>query len=220
MSRPGKNPFVTCAVPVIFILAAVFVICTPVAATLVLTDRSFVPVPPLAPGTGEQAVITFAVLPTGDTTFTQTHTLQMQTGLSDARWDIGVIANGRAAAQQSASGTSAFVNGYLLSYPVTSDVSLTVTLNGTVPAGAAPDVTILSVTELDTAGQPVPGSSILVSAPVVSPSAAPTVSRQETQSSRPPASQPSPTRAGSPPVVCIGAFVAAIALYGYARVRK
>jgi len=35
-----------------------------------------------------------------------------------------VIANGRPAAQQSAFGTSAFVNGYLLSYPVTSDVSL------------------------------------------------------------------------------------------------
>ncbi|WP_292371169.1 hypothetical protein [Methanoregula sp. UBA64] len=218
MSRPGKNPLVPCAVPVVFLVAAVFVICTPAAATLVLTDQSLVPVPPLALGSGEQARVTFAVLPSGDTTFIGTHTLQMQTGLSGARWDIQVIANGRAAAQQSASGTSAFVNGYLLSYPVTSDVSLTVALNGTVPSGAAPEVTILQVTELDTAGQPVPGSSILISAPVVSPSAVPAVSRQETQSSLP-ASQPSPTKAGSS-AVCLGAVAAVLALFGYARVRK
>jgi hypothetical protein len=219
MSRPGKNPFVTCAVPVIFILAAVFILCTPVAATLVLTDQSFVPVPPLAPGTGEQAAITFAVLPSGDTTFTQTHTLQMQTGLSDARWDIRIIANGRAAAEQSASGTSAFVNGYLLSYPVTTDLSLSVALNGTVPSGTASNVTILSVTELDTAGQPVPGSSIVVAVPLTSSSVTPTGLPQKTQSPVQ-AAIPSPTKAGYPPEVCIGAFVAAIALYGYARLRN
>ncbi len=218
MPRSGKIPVITCAFSVILIAAAFFVICIPSAATLVLTGQSFAPVPPVVPGNGEHAVITIAVLPSGDTTFTQTHTLQMQTGLSDARWDIRVIANGRPAAQQSASGTSAFVNGYLLSYPVTSDVSLVVTLNGTVPSGTASDVSVLQVTELDTSGQPVPGSSILVTASVVSPSAVQTERPQETQSSRP-ASLPSPTRAGCPPAVCFGAVIAGMALFGYVRMR-
>jgi len=219
MSSSRNLPLITRIAPVLLIAAAVFFLCLPSAATLVLTDQSLSPVPPLTPGSGEQALVTFAVLPSGDSTFTETHTLQMQTGLSAARWDIRVIANGRAAAQQSASGTSAFVNGYLLSYPVTSDVALFVALNGTVPAGAASPVTILQVTELDTAGRPVPGSSFLISAPVIFPSATPSVYQMEISSS-PTASQPSPTRAGYPPELCFGAVVAVLALAGYARLRN
>lgn len=218
MSCPGKLPFLTCAVPVLCIAAAVFALVTPAAATLVLTGQSYLPNPPLAPGTGEQALVTFAVLPTADTTFIGTHTLQMQTGLSDARWDIRVIANGRPAAEQSASGTAAFVNGYILSYPVTSDVSLLVAVNGTVPPGAVSSVTLLQVTDLDTAGRPVPGSSTLISAPVVSPTAMPSGSHQEPQTTSP-VSQSLPTKAGYPPEVCFGAVVVA-ALFGYARLRS
>lgn len=215
MSREG-NPFAR--ILVLFLAVTITGIGIPSAATLVLTGQSFAPVPPLAFGDREHAAVTVAVLPSGDTTFTQTHTLQMQTGLSDARWDIRVIANGRPAAQQSASGTSAFVNGYLLSYPVTSDVSLVVTINGTVPSGTVSDVTVLQVTELDTSGQPVPGSSILVTASVVSPSPVQTERPQETQSSLPSA-LPSPTRAGCPPAVCLGAVIAGMALSGYAGMR-
>jgi len=216
MSREG-NPFARLLV--LFLAVTITGIGIPAAATLVLTGQSFAPDPPLVPGDGEHAAITVAVLPSGGTTFTQTHTLQMQTGLSDARWDIRVIANGRPAAQQSASGTSAFVNGYLLSYPVTSDVSLVVTINGTVPSGTVSDVTVLQVTELDTSGQPVPGGTILVTAPVVSPSAVRTERLQETQSSLP-ATLPSSTRAGCPPAVCLGAVVAGMVLFRYAGMRR
>ena len=218
MTDHRKSPFHLPTLMGLLCAAITLIAIAPAAATLASTGQSFTPVPPLTAGGGEQAIITVAVLPSGDTTFTETHTLQMQTGLSDALWDIRVIANGRPAAQQSASGTSAFVNGYLLSYPVTSDVSLAVTLNGTVPLGTASDVTVLLVTELDSAGHPVPGSSILVTAPVVSPSAVRTERPQETQSSLP-ATLPSPTRAGCPPAVCLGALVAGMALFRYAGMR-
>lgn len=219
MTVPQVCPFPASAIVILFLATAVLVIGTPAAATLVLTGESIAPVPPLTAGDGQHAVVTVAVLPSGAGTFTTTHTLQMQTGLSDARWSIAVVVDGRTAAQQSASGTSAFINGYLLSYPATSDVSFTVTLDGTVPSSAGTDVTILQVTELDTSGQPVPGSSLAVVVPVMSPSAVQTALPQKTPSPLQ-STMPSPTRAGYPPVACLGAVVAVVAWCRYARVQR
>jgi hypothetical protein len=146
--------------------------------------------------------------------------LQMQTPLAKARWNIQVVVDGVPAAQQSASGTSAFVNGYLLSYPTTSDVSLTVALNGTVPSGTDPNVTILKVTELDTSNQPVPGSSITVIAPLISPSYGAAATPEGTVAV-PAAAIPAPTRAGGTfPADGLVASVIAIAGYGYTRSQR
>lgn len=219
MTVPQDCPFPAAAIVIMFFATAILIIGTPASATLVLTGESFAPVPPLTAGDGQHAVVTVAVLPSGAGTFITTHTLQMQTGLNDARWSIAVVVDGRTAGQQSASGTSAFINGYLLSYPATSDVSFTVTLDGTVPSSAGTNVTILQVTELDTSGQPVPESSLAVAVPVTSPSAIQTALPQKTSSPMPSAT-PSPTRAGYPPAACLGAVVAAVAWCRYARIQR
>jgi hypothetical protein len=152
---------------VILLLTAVSLILgSPAAAALVITNESFSPVPPLAGGDGQHAVTAITVIPAGATTFSRTHTLQMQTDLVNARWNIQVLVDGVPAAQQSASGTSAFVNGYLLSYPTTSDVSLRITIDGNVPLPPQPTVSVITVEEIDASGTVVPGSLLTVSPPV------------------------------------------------------
>ncbi len=188
-------------------------------AALVITNVSFSPVPPLMGGDEQHAVTTIAIIPAGATTFSRTHMLQMQTSLAHARWNIQVIIDGVPAAQQSASGTGAFVNGYLLSYPTTSDVSLTVALDGTVPSGTDPNVTILQVTELDTSNQPVPGSSLTVIALLISPSHGAAATPEGTVAV-PVAAIPAPTRAGTFPADGLVASVVAIVGYGYTRSRR
>ena len=152
---------------ILLVMAALFVLSgTLSSATLVPTGTVFTPAPPLIAGSGQYAVSSLTIIPSGATTFSRYYTLQMQTGLLDARWNIQVLANGVPAAQQSASGTTAFINGYLLSYPTTTDLSFTVAINGTVPAGGVSDITVLQITELDNSGAPVPGGSIMVTAPL------------------------------------------------------
>ena len=153
-------------VAILFLTSLVLLTGAPAAATQVLTNVSFSPVLPLAPGSVQYTTSSITIIPSGATTFSRYHSLQMQTGLLDAQWDIQVIVNGIPAAQQPASGATAFVNGYLLSYPTTSDLAFTVAINGTVPASAGTTVTVLQVTELDNGGAPVPGSSITVTAPL------------------------------------------------------
>ncbi|OPY39135.1 MAG: hypothetical protein A4E35_00369 [Methanoregula sp. PtaU1.Bin051] len=171
----------------------------PAGATLVLTDTVLAPVTvPLTPLSAQEVVVKVAVLPSGATTFQREHSLQMQTGLSAALWNIQVFENGIAAATQAASGDAAFVNGYLLSYGTNHDVSFVVTVKGTVPATAGPEVLLLKIMELDNSGSVVPGSVISVSRPVAMPTVNPpeTVSGGETT--------PATTRAGG--------FCAAVAL--------
>jgi hypothetical protein len=90
----------------------------------------------------------------------------MQTDLVIAQWNIQVIQNGRNAAQQTAYGSVAFVNGALLSYPSNNDVSLSVTIDGIVPQGQGDQVMLIQVKELDNSGNVVPDSEITVSQPV------------------------------------------------------
>jgi len=193
-------------------------IAAPATATLYVTGESLNPPAPLVSGQAENAVITLTLVPSGATSFPRSHTLQMQTSLVDAQWNIQIIQNGRAAATQTASGTAAFINGYLLSYPTTSDLSLTITLNGTVPPDAGTNVTILQVAELDNAGTLVPGSSLTVSAPLTSPSPVLITPTQVTDTT-PLTATSSPTQsAGALPVT--GLIASVVAAAGYVSLRS
>ncbi len=147
-------------------IALSLLLVTPVAATYSLTSVSYLPNPPLVIGSQQQVTATYYIGPSGSTTFIKGHELQMQTDLLNARWNIQVLQNGRNAAQQSASGTAAFVNGALLSYPNSNDVSLSVTINGVVPQTQSDQVMLLQVEEIDNTGNIVPGSVITLSQPV------------------------------------------------------
>lgn len=139
---------------------------SPVAATMALTGVSYTPNPPLVIGGQQHVTAMYYIGASGSTTFIKGHELQMQTGLLNARWDIQVIQNGRNAARQSASGSTAFVNGMILSYPNNNDISLSVTIDGVVPQAQAGQVMVLQVEELDNSGNMVPGSIITLSQPV------------------------------------------------------
>jgi hypothetical protein len=147
-------------------IALSLLLVTPVAATYSLTSVSYLPNPPLVIGGQQQVTATYYIGPSGSTTFIKGHELQMQTVLVNARWNIQVLQNGRNAAQQSASGSAAFVNGALLSYSTNNDVSLSVTINGVVPQTQSDQVMLLQVEEIDNTGNIVPGSVITLSQPV------------------------------------------------------
>jgi hypothetical protein len=139
---------------------------SPAAATLVLSDVSFTPNAPLSSGGQQQVVAQYAIIPSGSTTFARGHSLQMQTNLTRAQWTIQVTLDGRGAARQTASGSAAFVNGEILSYSTDHDVGIVVTVDGTVPADVSGSLPVLTVNELDNAGNAVPGSVLAVSQPV------------------------------------------------------
>jgi len=142
--------------------AVLLLLALPAAASQVLTGETFAPPSPLVAGGQQHAVVQYTVIPSGATTFPKGHNLQMQTNLSGAQWAIQVIVDGNNAAYQTASGSTAFVNGVILSYPTTKDVSFTVTIDGTVPASAAGTVTVLRMVEIDNTGNAVPGSESVI----------------------------------------------------------
>ena len=148
-------------------IALSLLLVTTVAATHSLSSVSYLPNPPLVIGGQQQVTATYYIGPYyGSTTFIKGHELQMQTDLVNAQWNIQILQNGRNAAQQSASGSAAFVNGALLSYSTSNDVSLQVTINGVVPQTQSDQVMLLQVEEIDNSGNIVPGSVITLSQPV------------------------------------------------------
>jgi len=147
-------------------LALLLLLVTPAAATLALSSVSYTPNPPLVIGGHQQVNAKYYIGPSGATTFINGHTLQMQTELTNAQWNIQVILDGRNAAQQSASGSVAFVNGEILSYSTNNDVSLSVTIDGVVPQTQNNQVMLLEVEEIDNTGNVVPGSVFTISQPV------------------------------------------------------
>ena len=146
---------------------------TPVAATYTLSSVSYTPNPPLIIGGHQQVTATYYIGPSGSTTFIVGHELQMQTNLMNARWNIQVLQNGRNAAQQSASGSVAFVNGEILSYSNNNDVSLQVTVDGVFPQTQSVQVMLLQVEEIDNSNNIVPGSVITLSQTVAGQPATP-----------------------------------------------
>jgi len=188
----------------------------PAAATLVLSRATLTPQNlPLTPLQELKLDAMVSIIPSGARTFPAGHTLQLETDLSSARWNAGVVVDGIPAAQQGGEGEVIFVSGYVLSYSTSRDVAVEVTVDGTVPAEAASGVTVLKIQELDNGGIPVPGSSITVVEPVATP-AAPSPSEPVPVAAISPGKvpvSPSPTKASgflSPPaMVAAGAGWAA-----------
>lgn len=196
-------------------IAMSLLLVTPVAATYSLTSVSYLPNPPLVIGNQQQVTATYYVGPSGSTTFIKGHELQMQTDLLNARWNIQVLQNGRNAAQQSASGSAAFVNGALLSYPNSNDVSLSVTINGVVPQTQSDQVMLLQVEEIDNTGNLVPGSVITLSQPVAGQQGTPAQTAFPTLT--PVKVTPSPTKSDGFPAI---AAILAISLVFLIMIRS
>ena len=172
------------------------VLAAPVSATYLVSGVTISPDGRLEPGTPAHVVATLALLPSGSETFVRGHQLELLTGLTGARWNLQVVTDGYNAARQTGSGNASFVNGELLAYPTDHDVSLVVTIDGTISPGANDSVALVGIKEIDNTGSIVPGSTIMVSRPVVAPditaAATPTLPSQVTPPPYP--SLPVPTR--------------------------
>jgi hypothetical protein len=142
----------------IFFLSVCFIL--PCAASYSLRDVTMAPLSDSYPsGTSLTTSAALSIIPAGPTTFIEGYTLQLSTDLDQARWNVRVMVDGRQAAVFEKSGTTIFINGYLLSYPVNRDVEVRVTLEGTVPPpGTEGTFSVLRVIELNNQGRVVPES--------------------------------------------------------------
>lgn len=148
----------------ILILLLLLCVAGPASASLHLKTISLNPIAAnLAPGIPVNMNVQIAVIPAGETTFVTGHSVQMATDLKEPRWKIVVLVDGVDGAVIPVEGRVAFVNGYLLSYPTQKDVTVSVSLSGMAPPGTdTGGLFLLQATELDNAGQPVPGSIVEV----------------------------------------------------------
>ncbi|MEI7856102.1 MAG: hypothetical protein WCH85_01205 [Methanomicrobiales archaeon] len=209
------NPMLHRIVFVLSVLIVLLLLVAPAAATYALTDVSYTPNPPLVIGGQQQITAMYYIGPSGSTTFIKSHELQMQTGLVNARWNIQVIQNGRNAAQQSASGSAAFVNGEILSYPNSNDISLQVTVTGLVSQPQGDQVMLLQVEEIDNSNNIVPGSVITISQPVAGQPV--TLVQTMVPTLTPVIVQPSPTKSAGFPFT---AAILAVSLVLFILVRR
>ena len=170
----------------------------PAAGIVALTNVSYNPTLPLVICRQQHVTATYYVAPSGSTTFIRGHQLQMQTGLANAQWNIQVLLNGRNAAQQSASGSVAFVNGEIMSYPTNNDVYLEVTIDGDVLQTHNDQTMVLQLEEIDNSGNVVPGSVLTISQPVAGQPA--TTLKTAHPSPAPTIISPSPTKSAGLPV--------------------
>jgi hypothetical protein len=157
---------------IIFIVCILVLIsASPVSAILNLNKAEVQPPgEPLEPGVVVNVSAIVEIVPSGAMTFANGHTLQLSTDLDRAYWVIDVEVDGVPAAQIIQHGNYAFVNGYLLSYPTSRDVSVSVQLNGYAPLSAdGTSVTVLRVVELNNQGTIVGGSEKTIVRELYSP---------------------------------------------------
>jgi hypothetical protein len=165
----------------------------PAGATLVLSGSTLTPPGlPLATLREQKVDVKITIIPSGERTFAIGHRIQMETGLADARWSTIVFVDGYTGDRESSTGRVAFINGFVLSYPTDRDVSVGISVSGTVPDNAGPSVRLLTVRELDNSGQAVPGSMIMISEPVSTPAPVPAAETTTEATTPPPSPSPSP----------------------------
>jgi hypothetical protein len=134
----------------------------PTSAVLVIaTSDVSPPVTALKPGTPATVTATVAISPSGETTFSEGHSLQLETNLIAPQWTVQVVVDGYPNARFTQSTKYISVNGFLLSFSTNRDVEVQITVSGDTPTSG----NLLAVTELDNAGKPVPGSAVAIAAP-------------------------------------------------------
>ena len=152
----------------------------PVSATYSFKDVTVTPLSDTyQAGTSLSTSAALAIIPAGPTTFIEGYTLVLSTDLDQASWNVRVMVDGRQAAVFQKFGNTVFINGYLLSYPVTRDVEVRVAMEGTVThTGSGSTFSILRAIELNNQGQIVPGSETTVNGTITLPGIPPSLIMQ------------------------------------------
>jgi hypothetical protein len=210
-----NNPFVLYCSVILAILAFVM----PVSATFQIQQSELNPSGiPLQPGTQQSVTAIIAIIPQGTTTFIIGNQLQLTTGLSVPQWDVQVMVNGIPAAVIPAKGNTAFINGFLLSYPTSDDVSVSASVTGIVPSGVS-SVNLLEVSQQNNAGQTVPGAVQTISEPVAVPATSITTSSPAPSSPGTTMATPTPTKSSGLSMVVFISGLLVIVLVAW-RIKK
>lgn len=204
MRKILDNPSVLCGAVVLIM----FVLAAPVSATFQIQQSELNPAKtPLEPKSQQSVTAIITIIPQGATTFIVGNQLQLSTELNTPQWDVQVMVNGIPAAVIPAKGNTAFINGFLLSYPNSNDVSVSASVTGYVPEGVA-SVTLLQVNQQNNAGQTIPGAVQTISAPVAVPATVMTTDLPSPTSPVPTMVPPAPTTApGMGPAVLAGGLL-------------
>jgi hypothetical protein len=160
----------------LLILGCFFLLVVPASAGYALQNVEVHPPDEiLDPGTPLTVLATVQILPQGPTTYIEGYTMVVSTDLDRARWDVAVMVDGRDAAVFEKTGSSVFISGYLLSYPTSEDVAVSILVSGYTPdLPAGEPFTALRVVELNNQGQLIEGSEQTVSRLTGPPPSAPT----------------------------------------------
>ncbi len=204
MQQICRNPFILCGAVILVIFAMIM----PVSATFQIQQSAINPSQtPLQQGAKQSVNAVIAIIPQGATTFIPDYQLQLTTDLVVSQWDVQVMVNGRPAAVIPVTGSTAFINGFLLSYPNNNDVAVNVAVTGIVPSGVS-SVNLLQVLEQNNAGQTVSGSVQTISEPVAVPATAVITAPPVPSAPVMTTATPPPTKApGLSPVILIGGLV-------------
>lgn len=188
-------------VVLIFFLSVGLVL--PCSASYSIRDVTITPLSDSYPsGRSLNTSAALPIIPAGPTTFIEGYTLKLSTDLDKAGWSVRVLVDGRQAAVFEKSGSTLFINGYLLSYPVTRDVEVRVTLKGTVPPPRTEGTfSVLRVVELNNQGQVVPESEQIVTRTFDVPATHPSLPPQSNSGTEPPTTA---ATAGISPAPVIG----------------
>jgi len=165
MRQIFNNPFIFCGT----VILVMFALAAPVSATFQIQQSELNPSTiPLQPKAQQSVTAIVVIIPQGTTTFIEGNQLQFTTGLVDPQWDVQVMVNGIPAAVIPGRGNTVFINGFLLSYPNSNDVSVSASVTGNVPAGVS-TVDLIQVLQLNNAGQVIPWAVQTISEPVAVP---------------------------------------------------
>ncbi len=180
------------------IVLLILFVCTTghAAATSYVEDIVVSPeTPAVSPGSAMNLTCSILLSSSGAQTFVPGHTLVLSTGLDRSSITMQVYVDRRPAAFLPGTGPIVFVNGYLLAYPSSQDVSVAVAMSGLVPADASGTVTVLRIEELDNSGIIIPASVFEINRTISEPQTSPTPTVSPTFSV---------TRTETPPVTVPG----------------
>jgi hypothetical protein len=208
MSRVRYSPLI------ITILSLIIV---PGAATYALQNVQVQPpTDMLSPEIPVNFHATAQIIPQGPTTYIEGYTMVLSSDLDRARWDVVVHVDGNRAAVFQNTGSTVFINGYLLSYPTSRDVTVEIQVEGYTPSDPPGSTFIvLRIVELNNQGQVVSGSEQTVTRKLASIGPEPTTLMATTE-----ATVPANTKAGILSSAVIGGVAVVFLLSNAGKIKR
>jgi hypothetical protein len=197
---------------ILFTLVLLACCMAPASALFDLHDVQVIPPDAaLPPGTlVNLTAIIKPIPPDSFQTFISWNTLNLSTELAEPRWNVVTLADERQVPVTRIYGNVVMIEGTLLSYPVGTNVSVSVQLDGQVPVPAVnQSLTLLRVEEMDQGKVVGPEQVVTV---LIAPATVPEVSPAQTETSHEPATPP--TKAGLTFVSVLSGVFAAFAVLG------